>query len=467
MSELGNYLDMLQDSYPHEMITIDETVNPSNFDVTAVLMRLELVNKYPLVYFSHPLNLKGEVSKFPLVTNVFANRERCALALGLDYQDNKLPLCLEYAKREGSLIPPVTIPTGDAPVKSIIMTGNSVDLREFPVVRHHKMDLGPYIDMAPVMKDPDSDAYNAAFLRTMYKSPRQLALYMSPRHNWEIVRRNEGRGRATPIVIVVSHHPAFYLGTLNIAPFETNDYEVIGSIMGESLRLTPSETWGHEFLVPADADILIEGEVRPGIREIEGPFGEWTGYYGPQRLGWVIDVKAITHRKNAVYQNIFTSHADVWVLGTIPKEGTIFNRIKGYSPNVRGVHLPKSGCGRLNCYISIDKKAPGESKQAALIALSASHFIKNVIVVDKDIDPFNEEDVLWAVATRVQADHSLDILREVASSNLDPSLNSEAITTKMIIDATKPIDKPFPERVQVPQEAMERIEPMLRKKMLI
>ncbi len=463
----ADYLETINKNYPGEVITIHDEINPADFEATAVLSHLETDGKYPLVYFARPLNLKGEVSKFPLITNVFASRKRCAIALGLQPEEQNLPLAVEYGERETRRLPIKIIEKKQAPVKKIVKIGDEVDLRDFPMVRHHEMDLGPYIDMAPIMCDPQTGAYNASFLRTMFKGPRKLGLYMSPRHNWEIVRKNEKVDRPTPLVIVVSHHPAFFLGALNNVAFDVDDYEVIGAIMGESLRLTPSETWGEKFFVPADADILIEGEVQPGLREIEAPFGEWTGYYGAQRLSWVIDVKAITHRKNAIFQDVFVGHADVTILGAIPKEGSIYNKIRAFTPNVKGVHLPLSGAGRLNCYISIDKKANGESRQAAIIALSANHFIKNVVVVDSDIDPFNEQEVLWAVATRMQADEGVDILRQVASSNLDPSIKSEAISTKVIIDATKSKSRPFPERLKVPEKALKNIIPLLKRNELL
>jgi UbiD family decarboxylase len=110
------------------------------------------------------------------------------------------------------------------------------------------MDPAPYIDMTPVMKDPDSGFYNAAFLRNMVKGPRRLGIHMSPRHNWQIHRKNEEQKRNTPVAIVVSHHPAFYLGALNVSPFGVDDYSRIGAIRGEPLRLTASETWGEDFL---------------------------------------------------------------------------------------------------------------------------------------------------------------------------------------------------------------------------
>lgn len=464
---IKDYLDKLARLDPENLITIEDEIDPANFEVSAVLRHLELAGKYPLVCFTRPLNLKGEVSAFPLVTNVFASRERCAVALGLRPDQQNLTLAIEYGRREANRLPTEVVERDQSPAKEVVKIADEVDLREFPIMKHHDMDLGPYIDMASIMRDRESGAYNASFQRTMFNGAKKLSLYMSPRHNWEIARRDEQEGRPTPVVIVVSHHPAFFLGTLNNAPYDVDDYEVIGGIMGENLRLTASETWGQDFLVPADSDIVIEGEVLPGQREIEAPFGEWTGYYGAQRLSWVIDVKAVTHRRQAIYQDVFIGHRDVKILGAVPKEGSIYNKIRGFTPNVKGVHLPLSGAGRLNCYISLDKKAPGESRQAAIIAFAANHFIKNVVVVDADIDPFNEEEVLWAVATRMQADSGVDLLRQVASSNLDPSLEGGPMSAKVIIDATKPLDRPFAERLEVPPDAMARMEALVKKNDLI
>ena len=218
------------------------------------------------------------------------------------------------------------------------------------------MDPAPYIDMTPVMKDPDGGFYNAAFMRNMVKGPRQLGLHMSPRHNWQIHRKYEAKKQPTPVAIVISHHPAFYLGALNVSPFGVDDYTRIGAIMGEPLRLTPSETLGKDFMIPADAEMIIEGHVLPNVQEAEGPFGEFTGYYGPQRLRNVIDVTAITHRRDAIFQHIFTGHRDTWVVGGIPKEGSLFNLICGVVPTAKAVHFPMSGCCRFNCYISNRQK---------------------------------------------------------------------------------------------------------------
>ncbi len=451
---LGGYLKHLQENYPAEIVSVHKPVAPADYEVTALLQHLENLGRFPSVFFKKPLNLKGEISSIPLMSNLFATRRRCALAFGMDPNDEGLPLSLEYARREEMLIPPLVVPTREAPVKEVVKLGTEADLYEFPIVRHHAMDPAPYIDMTPVMKDPDGGFYNVAFLRNMVKGPRRLGIHMSPRHNWQIHRKNEEKKRPTPVAVVVSHHPAFYLAALNVSPFGVDDYCRIGAIMGEPLRLTASETWGENFMVPADAEIVIEGHVLPNVKEVEGPFGEFTGYYGPQRLRPVIEVSAITRRRDAIFQHIFVGHRDVWVLGGIPKEGSLFNQIRGVVPTTKAVHFPISGCCRFNCYISIDKKVDGETKQAALGALGGCDFVKHVVVVDADINIYNEEEVMWAMATRVQADQDVDIIKNVKGNTLDPSQTDDIMTAKMIIDATRPAHRPYAARVEVPKEAL-------------
>ncbi len=451
---LRSYLEQLHARLPNDFHRVERQVAPSRFEVTALLQHLENERKFPVLLFEKPLDMNGKPSAFPLLSNVFATRQRCALALGMEPEDEGLALSLEYARREDRLLAPVRVPARQAPVKQVIKRGGEANLHELPVVRHHAMDPAPYIDMTPVVKDSEGGFYNIAFQRTMVKGPRKLGLHMSPRHNWQIYRKHEERGQPTPVAIIISHHPAFYLGALNVSPFGVDDYARVGAIMGAPLRLTSSETLGDDFLVPADAEMIIEGHILPHVKEVEGPFGEFTGYYGPQRLRNVIEVSAITHRNDAIFQHIFTGHRDTWVVGGIPKEGSLFNLIRGIVPTTQAVHFPVSGCCRFNCYISIDKKVDGETKQAGLAALGGCDFVKHVVVVDADINIYNEEEVMWAVATRVQADRDIDIIKNVKGNTLDPSQTDNIMTAKMIIDATRPVQRPFEARVEVPKAAM-------------
>ena len=259
--DLRAFLDDLQERLPYDFVRIERTVAPHQFEVTALLQHLENQKKFPVLFFEKPLSMDGKPSAFPLLSNVFATRQRCALSLGMKPNDGELPLSLEYARREDRMLDPVTISRSEAPVKQVVKRGDDANIFELPVVRHHAMDPAPYIDMTPVMKDPEGSFYNISFQRNMVKGPRKLGLHMSPRHNWQIHRKNEEKNRPTPVAIVISHHPAFYLGSLNVSPFGVDDYAKVGAIMGAPLRLTPSETLGEDFLVPADAEMVIEGHV--------------------------------------------------------------------------------------------------------------------------------------------------------------------------------------------------------------
>lgn len=451
------FLRVIEESYPSECVRVQKEVNPAEFEVTAILQHLENDRKFPMVVFENAINGKGEKSGMRLVSNVFATRARCAIALGLSPDQSRNDVGISYAQREKTRIAPVVITKKESPVKEVIRRGGDLNLLDYPIVRHHEMDPAPYIDMTVIVKDPERGFYNMAFQRTMLQGERQLGIMMSRRHNLFIAKKYESRKKPVPLVIVAGHHPAFYLGALNLLPFGVDDYEVLGGFLGEPLRLAPSETWGEDFLVPADAEVVLEGEMLPWEKEAEAPFGEYTGYYGPQRYLPIIRVKAATQRREPFFQHTFVGHRDVSILGGIPKEGGLLNAIQGVVPSARAVHFPPSGACRFYAFVSIHKTDEGAPKQAALTALAHCDFIKFCIVVDDDIDVFNEDEVWWAVATRTQPSEDFDVLRNVKGSILDPSQIEEGSTSKVIIDATKPVNYPFASRLRVPAQAMERI----------
>lgn len=251
-----------------------------------------------------------------------------------------------------------------------------------------------------------------------------------------------------PIAYVLGHHPAFYLGSCALSGIDADEYRTIGGMLGEPLRLVGSETFGDELLVPADAEIVLEGAIRPGETADEGPFGDFTGYYSGEDRAPVMEVTAITHRRDALFVDIFVGHRDHTLLGAVPKEGGIFERVRRIVPTVRAVCLPQSGTGRFHCYVSIAKRVEGEARLAGMAALTASELIKHVVVVDDDIDVFDDREVLWAIATRVQADRDLQVLSGVKGSRLDPSAPNPDYASKLIIDATRRLNIDFPDRLQ-------------------
>ena len=203
-------------------------------------------------------------------------------------------------------------------------------------------------------------------------------------------------------------------------------------------------------MVPADAEVIVEAEVLPGVREAEAPYGEFTGYYGPQRWSWVCRVKAITYRKDAIFVGMFVGHPDCSILGGIPKEGGIYEIVRGVVPTVKAVHFPISGVCRFHAYISIEQKAEGEARVAAMAAFPPFDELKLVVVVDDDIDPHDIESVVWAMCFRMQP---LNDIRFTPgkSQSLDPSAappeelmagRGLRPTSAVMIDATMKWDYP-------------------------
>ena len=214
------------------------------------------------------------------------------------------------------------------------------------------------------------------------------------------------------------------------------------------------------MLVPARAEIVLEGIISPNELEPEGPFGEYPWYYGHERLSNVIRVKTITHRNDAIYHDIFSAHQDHNYAAKIQREAVLYKRVKVAVPGVKDVSLPISGTCRHVGYVSMRKDFDGQGKIAAMAALVADPMMKMAVVVDDDIDVTNESEVWWAVTTRTQADKAVFMVPDAYVSELDPSAYSikdrnrrDYLNTKWAIDATKPVGLPFEERADVPRDA--------------
>ncbi|MET0689612.1 MAG: UbiD family decarboxylase, partial [Candidatus Binatia bacterium] len=362
--------------------------------------------------------------------------------------------CLEMEEHR---VPPTIVSKKDAPIKENTMVGDKVDLYQIPIMRHHEMDGGPYIVLSTITKDRKSGIYNLSYHRMEVKSKTSTALYASPRHLWKIFKDYEDNNMEMPVATVLGHHPAFHMGACYSGPFEVSEYDVIGGYLGESLRLVASETFGDDLLIPADAEVVIEGVLKPGGRVVEGPFGEAPGYLGPQRYTTCVhyEVKAINYRNGAMYQSVITPEGDKpWM--DLPREGAYLRRCREAVPGVTAV-CKQGRHAHYNVFISMKKMSEGDPGRAAAAALTFDH-TKNVFVFDDDIDVFNPTDILWAFATRVQPHRQISILQPLFRGNfLDPSLVDEIKTSGMIVDATKPLDRPFSPVSKCPDEAMARI----------
>ncbi|MGE5818493.1 MAG: UbiD family decarboxylase, partial [Deltaproteobacteria bacterium] len=288
--DLRGFLNEIEADEPDQVLHVTREVDP-HFEVTGVLARLEKERKFPIVIFE---KVKG--SKLPVVTNVHAEARRLFRAIGL--KDGTLPEFIrEYSAREDSPKPPVIVK--EAPVHEVVLTGKDVNVTRLPILTYHEKDAGRYITAGfGIMRDPDSGVRNAGIYRLMVHSPDSFGIQLSETaHGHYIWQMYERQNRPTPMAVAIGHHPAFYIGCLSFTSLETDEFSIAGGIMGEPVRLVPCQTIDLE--VPADAEIVLECEILPKERKSEAPFGEYPGTYGPQRNNPIVQVKAITMRRNA------------------------------------------------------------------------------------------------------------------------------------------------------------------------
>lgn len=446
---LRAYLEGLAGS-PADLRRVSRVTDPNRFEVTAVLQHLEDRGEFPAVLFDNPLNHHGKPSAFPLVTNLFATRESCARMLGLERTQVRQEPGLRFGELGQRPRPARVVGGDDAPAQAVVLRGDDVDLSMLPLVRHAEMDLGAVLTMALAMRAPDEPFYNVTFAKVFPKGSDRGGFTIHTRDMTRLLREWSRRGEPAPVVTVLGHHPTFWLGSLALTPYGTNEYDTIGAYMGQPLRLAPSVTWGSDFLVPADAEIVLEGEVVPGEQTVVNPFGEVSRQYQAQELAPVMRLRAITHRSDAIMQDVFSGHREHWLLGSIPREGSVLGHLRTLSDKVTAVHLPDSGCGRFLCYVATSDGSNGQAKRLALQALAHAPMFQGVVVVDDDIDVFREQDVLWAMSMYVDPDTDVDLIRNMPQSNDRRALGGG----RVLIDATRPADAAFSTRMRVPDEAM-------------
>jgi len=441
--DLHGFIEFLEAEHPEEVIRIKKEVDPK-FGVSGILHRLEKDERFPLVIFE---NVKG--SKIPLVANMHAGFERLRLALGME-QGGVKEFLKECAAREAHPIDPVIVDSG--PVQEVVQLGNEVDVEELPICTYHEKDAGKYITAGlAVMRDPDTGINNVGIYRHMVHEKNLLGVQLSETADGNVIwKKYEKRGLPCPIAIVIGHHPAFFIGSLCFSSLDTDELRIAGGMLQRPVQLVKCKTIPLE--VPADAEIVLECEIRPKERRKEAPFGEYPGTYGPQRMNPVLEVKAITRRRNPLYQNAFVGHADNLLVSGLVRTTFIEETVKIACPTVKAVAVPRAGRFRFMCYVAIEKMMEGEAKQAAMAAFVADPFLKFVVVVDHDVDVSSDTDVLHAIATRVRADRDVFMVPYAKGSPLDPASYDPAggshLVTKVGIDATRKDN--YPDEISVP-----------------
>lgn len=335
------------------------------------------------------------------------------------------------------------------PVQEVVWLGGDADLLRMPIAVHTEGDPGPYIGggMA-VTKDPDTKIQNEAFIRVQCLNGRRAPFSMAPRHNYEHYRKYEARQEPMPMAMVIGHHPAYEIAANYSGRYGVDEFCLAGSLLGEDVEMVKCQT--VDLHVPAHAEIVIEGLVPPNAREDEGPFGEFQGYQSDgTRKKEVWEISAITMRKGAIYRHLqstlFTDHQR---LVALPMEAGLFDRVRdvGGRIDIHNVNVPP-WAGNFMAIIQMTAQFDGQVKDALMASLSSSYIHpKIVIAVDEDVDPFNPQDVFWAISTRVNPAKDVFIVDGTQGHRLDLSLPTVEVPgkpfrrmgSKMGINATKP-----------------------------
>ncbi len=443
--DLRGFLEEYEKANPREFYRIEKEVDP-RYEAAAILTKLEQARKLPILRYE---KVKG--SSFPVVTNIYSTKKKIAASIGSDPRDFRQT----YLTAMENPIPPQLVT--DGPVLEESITEDDFDWNDFPLMTYHEGDAAPYLTAGMVLaEDPETGQANASFNRLMYQDRNRAGIFMTVgKHLHEMYSKMEDQDQALPIAICLGNHPAWALGALHIGPYGDDELGITGGLLGRPVEMIRGELPGTVF--PADAEIVFEAVIEPHIREEEGPFCEFSGYATGQGLRPVVTVKSVHLRKNALFQDICGGqHREHLVMATLPMEANFYKTIKGAVPTLVDVHVSAP----FSLIISINKRYPGQAQSAILAAFASDIYLKHAIVVDDDVNITNLQEVIWAVATRVQADTDIVIIPGAWGSSLDPSCGEEeGVVTKMGIDATaKPSLSSFPKRNKVPREVLDRLD---------
>lgn len=388
-----------------------------------------------------------------------ANVRHAALAYETSIEE-LVPLA---AERSQNWIPTEMVENG--PVKEKVLVGDEVDLTKLPVHVNGSEET-PYIASGlMITRDPDTGKRNVAFHRLQVKGPRKVGALFLPRHTRRIYDKYEARNEAMPVAIFIGHHPLYYMAAATTGPYDMDELEMAGGLIGEAVKLVKCET--NDLAGPYDAEIILEGRVLPHVREPEGPFSEFQDYsVSGTGDNPVIEIDCINMRGDAIFKAIQNgSEVEGCVFHKVPFAATLYNHIKnigGYVDLHNVLTLP----GIFGFVVQMTPRLYGEAKQVLLGALSSPLLHpKVVIAVDHDVNIFNYWEILWAISTRVNPGEDVVVIPGLRGQPMDPtgvemtppgSPFFQRVNGKMLIDATKP-------PLSAPEEArheFERIKPM-------
>lgn len=406
---------------------------------------LHHTDESPAVLFDR---IPGYPQGHRVLVNSLGSRGRLAMTLGLDPSIGVFELMDEWERRLNEVQPLAVQMVDEGPILENVQRDGDVDITVFPTPQWHPEDGGPYIGTGDgvITSDPDSSWVNMGTYRAMVHDRNHTGLYISPgKHGRQHRDRYFARNEPMPAVILVGLSPLQFIASALEIPHGVSELEWVGGVLGEPIRCIRGEATG--LAIPADAEIALEGWLHPDQKRIEGPFGEWTGYYASAaREEPVFEVTRVYHRNDPILLGCppekppYEAHRFQQYLRSANLRREI--RAAGV-PGVTAAWTHAVGGCRLFNIVAIKQLYPGHARQAAYIASQCrqgAYLGRIVVVVDDDIDVTDLDEVIWAICTRADPERDMDILKRAWSGPLDPAIEpgKKGFNSRLIIDATRP-----------------------------
>jgi 4-hydroxy-3-polyprenylbenzoate decarboxylase len=374
--------------------------------------------------------------------------ERLALAMGVTPEIGVRDFIDHWRKKIRTLQPLQPDFVQDGPVFENCVE-RDIDLEAFPIPRWHELDGGRYIGTADMVitQDPEEGWVNAGTYRVMLQGPDSVGLYISPGKHGRIHRDKWfAQGKPCPVVMSFGHHPLLFIAACTDVPAKVSEFAYAGGIFGEPVRLVRGPR--TSLPIPAFAEVAVEGEMTPGDLRAEGPFGEWPGYYASNRRPEpVVRINALYYRTEPILGGDppLRPSAGQGFHRSVLRSALLWNALEDAGvPDVKAVWFHPTGY-RFFAIVAIHQRYPGHAKQAAVIASQSrpgAYLGRYVVVVDDDVDIYNTDEVVWAMATRSDPATSVDIIRRCWSGPLDPAIpqHAKGLNSRLLIDATRPFE---------------------------
>jgi len=415
ITDLRQFTQLLESD--GDLLRIEDEVDP-RFEI-ARFIRHTSDMEGPALLFE---NVKGH--SMPVAGGLYSSRRLMLKALGTTEET----AVGDYLKAMQNLSAPRLVESG--PCKEVIKLGEQASLADLPIPTFCEQDSGPFITAGvAISKDAEEGGKNASIYRFELQGERQLGVLSPvPHHLGLHYQKAESLGRPLEVAIALGVSPGVLICTQWEAAYGVDELTLAGALQGATLDVVKCETVDLE--VPASAEIIIEGKMHPGKRRMEGPFGEYTGYYTAAYPKPYLEVTAITHRRDAIFHAALTGlpTTDNHVLKMIPMEASCYAFLKQRFPGVKKVHFHGAGGVGLLGIVAMQQNTRYEARNMLATMLSAQG-TKVVIAVDDDVDVFDLNKVMWAVCTRSQADKDLIVLPRTAAFQLDPSAPELGVLT--------------------------------------